>query len=58
MPYVGSGFRLGSAKIRQKSKDVSPSFQMLGQLCFAQTTSPSALKHNAPVTYMLCNHPL
>ncbi|KAE8912337.1 hypothetical protein PF010_g21779 [Phytophthora fragariae] len=44
--------------MRRKSKDVSPSFQLPGQLCFFQTISPSALKHNAPVAYTLCNHPL
>ncbi|KAE9004742.1 hypothetical protein PR003_g17653 [Phytophthora rubi] len=45
--------------MRRKAKDVSPSFQLPGQLCFfVQTISPSTLKHNVPVAHTLCNHPL
>jgi hypothetical protein len=57
-PYRGSGFSTGSARRSRNSKLVSESFQLPGQLCLLHTISPSALKHNVPVTYTACNHPL
>ncbi|ETN07151.1 hypothetical protein PPTG_23232 [Phytophthora nicotianae INRA-310] len=58
IPYRASGLRVGSASFLRKAKLVSPSFQLPGQLCLAQTINPSAEKHRVPVTKTLCNQPL